>query len=88
VQIYIDESGGADKRFFVCGAVRVDHARAVRVLKRMKKVVRVSGELHAMNLKTLDLLKLLDVLAEEADIMATAIHCGPEQLTLTHISLG
>lgn len=79
MRIYTDESGGSDKPFFVCGAVRIDHARAVRVLKRMKKAVKVSGELHAMNLTTFDLLKLLDILSEEADIMATAIYCGPEQ---------
>lgn len=78
VRIYTDESGGSDKPFFVCGAVRIDHAHAVRVLKRMKKAVRVTGELHAMSLTTSDLLKLLDILSE-IDIMATAVHCGPEQ---------
>jgi hypothetical protein len=76
VHIYTDESGGADKRFFVCAAVRVDHTRAARILKRMKKAVRVNGELHAMNLKTPDLLKVMDVLTEDADIMAVAIFCG------------
>jgi len=42
----------------------------------MKKVAKVKGEFHAMNLETRLLLKALDVLAENADAVAVAVVCG------------
>lgn len=76
MQIFCDESGGADGDHFLVAAVKVSESCAARIVKSFKKAVKSSSEIKGHRLSETDRRIFFEILNREGDPFGIVVHCG------------
>jgi hypothetical protein len=76
MQIFCDESGGADQEHFLVTAVRTDGETAFRLVKKIKKILNIRNELKGNQLNIDQIRTVLSIMEKSPDTMAVSVICG------------